>query len=60
MQHEQLAQAFNSWMDDYANNPERFAAMEEVARQHLVEKGEGREQTYGDSAAATLMAYLNG
>ena len=56
--HTHYAKAFNKWMDDYANNPEAYEAMNEVARKHLEERMNGQQPTYGDAQAATFAAYL--
>jgi hypothetical protein len=54
-----LARAFNAWMDEYVNHPERFSSTTEDALRHLRERVEGRAPTYGEVSAATLRAYLN-
>jgi hypothetical protein len=53
-----LAEAFNAWMDDYANHPERFAKDEEQTQRHLEERAGGKPLTYGDRAVATLFRYM--
>jgi|GEM_PF-3527703 len=53
-----LAAAFNSWMDEYVNHPERFSDTTAAALKHLRERIDGREPTYGEVSAATLKAYL--
>ena len=51
-------QAFNQWMDDYTNNPDAYEAIEHTAMAHLRERLDGREPSYGESAAATFREYL--
>lgn len=53
-----LALAFNTWMDDYVNNPEAFEATAGVAIRHLKERMNGVAPTYGEVCEATLLAYL--
>lgn len=53
-----LAAAFNTWMDEYVNHPERFSDTTADALKHLRERTDGREPTYGEVSAATLKAYL--
>lgn len=55
---DQWAKGFNQWMDDYTNNPKAYEAIELTAIAHLREKLQGREPTYGESAAATFSEYL--
>lgn len=54
-----IARAFDKWMDDYANNPEAYNTMAETAAQHLRERNDGREPSYGQRQAATLQAYYD-
>ena len=53
-----LAAAFNAWMDEYVNHPERFSNRTADALKHLRERIDGRELSYGELSAATLKAYL--
>lgn len=55
---EKYAAAFNAWMDDFVNNPERFGSITKTAIDHLRERLDGKPPTYGESAAATFEAYL--
>lgn len=55
---EKYSSAFNRWMDEYTNDPEKFSATESVAISHLKERLGGKEPTYGQRAAATFEAYL--
>lgn len=52
------AEAFNLWMDEFTNHPETFHSTTASALQHLRERLEGKEPTYGESAAAMYAAYL--
>lgn len=52
------AKAFNQWMDEYTNDPKAFERVEETAIRHLREQLNGREPSYGESAAATFREYL--
>lgn len=56
---QKFVEAFNRWMDDFTNNPEKFEDATKAALDHLKEKLAGREPTYGESAAATFEAYLS-
>lgn len=56
---EKYAAAFNQWMDDFVNHPDKFQSVTETALTHLREKLDGRPPTYGESSAATFEAYLN-
>lgn len=58
MDHDKLAAAFNRWMDDFVNDPEAFSSTTGLALQHAKERNEGKPLTYGQTAAATLTAYL--
>lgn len=55
---EKFAAAFNQWMDDFVNNPDKFKSVTESALEHLRERLAGRAPTYGESSAATFEAYL--
>lgn len=52
-----FAKAFNAWMDEYINHPELFTKHYENEMQHLKERIDGAEPTYGDRAAATFRYY---
>jgi hypothetical protein len=54
-----LAAAFNAWMDDYVNRPDSFADTKAAAMQHLSERLDGREPSYGQECAAILNEYLS-
>lgn len=56
---DKYAAAFNAWMDDYVNNPEKFESTTKSALDHLRERMDGRPPTYGETSAATFEAYLS-
>lgn len=53
-----VVKAFNKWMDDYINNPNGFKATSDSAMEHLKEKLNGEEPSYGEACYATLVEYL--
>lgn len=56
---EKYAAAFNLWMDEFVNHPERFQETTSAALNHLRERLDGRAPTYGEASAVTLNEYLN-
>ena len=50
--------AFNLWMDEFLNDPERFESTTRSALRHAKEKAGGGGLTYGADAAACFRAYL--
>lgn len=54
MTNEQAAAAFNSWMDEYINHPERFEREWEAVVTFLKERSGGREPTYGERCVEYL------
>lgn len=52
------AAAFNLWMDEYVNDPDSFSSVTAGALQHLREKLNGEEPTYGQLQAATFQEYI--
>ena len=48
------AEHFNKWMDDYIENPEKFARDWQTVGKHVEERMEGVEPTYGDLCLAYL------
>lgn len=52
------AAAFNMWQDDYLNNPQAYESAYDTALNHLKEKLEGKEPTYGNICAKMLQEYL--
>lgn len=57
--HEKYAAAFNAWMDDLVNNPEKFESNTKSVLDHLRERLDGRPPTYGEAAAVTFEKYLS-
>jgi hypothetical protein len=53
------AAAFNTWMDDYVNNPQAYENSHESAVRHLKEKLNGEEPSYGEVCAEVLVNYIN-
>lgn len=49
--------AFNRWMDDYINHPEKFEAEHQSIMRHLEEKKKGKQPTYGEQCMALLIHY---
>lgn len=52
------AAAFKLWMDEYINDPKAFEDTTASVLQHLKERNDGAEPSYGESCAATLEAYV--
>jgi hypothetical protein len=59
MNKEKLVSAFNEWMKDYTENPEKFKSDIAQVLKFLDEKNKGEPHTYGESATATLLFYLD-
>lgn len=55
---ELFAKAFNNWMDDYINNPAEYKEIFDSAVQHLLEKTQGEEPSYGQACAELFSKYL--
>lgn len=53
------AKAFNAWMQDFVNNPEKFRSTTADALEFMRQRVAGREPTYGDDCAAVFAAYLD-
>lgn len=53
-----MVQAFNKWLDDSINKPDEFYLAQEIVAQHLAERVNGIEPTYGDMCAATIERYM--
>jgi hypothetical protein len=58
MDAEKLAKAFDAWMTDFVNNPERFKSMTATALDHMRKTMSGEELTYGQSCSVALQEYL--
>ncbi len=54
----QLEAAFDRWMDDFSNHPERFEQIVSTVRRHLAERTLEQAPSYGQSCAQTLMEYV--
>ena len=53
------AKAFNDWMQDFVNNPEKFTSTTAGALKFLRDRSVGREPTYGEECAVCFQAYLD-
>ena len=53
-----LVAGFNLWMDEYMNDPGAFYTSCEAAQQHLSERLNGEEHTYGEVSYSTLIEYV--
>lgn len=58
MTNEEMVLAFNTWMEDYCDNPERFQKTSYTAIEFLKEKLEGKEPSYGETCTALMNEYL--
>lgn len=52
------AKAFNSWMDDFVNNPSEYESSQDSAVKHLKEKLNGEEPSYGQVCEQVFKQYL--
>lgn len=52
-----MAKAFNKWLDEYTNHPERFKHTVQSVLEALAEKAEGKEPTYGEECVQILHKY---
>lgn len=52
------AKAFNSWMDDFVNNPSEYESSQDSAIKHLKEKLNGEEPSYGQVCEQLFKQYL--
>lgn len=50
--------AFNAWMRDYIDHPEKFLREWESVTAFLKEQGDGREPSYGERAMEALKRYM--
>ncbi|MFL1404199.1 hypothetical protein ACJO2E_02495 [Marinobacter sp. M1N3S26] len=53
-----VAAAFNRWMDEYTNNPEKFEHTSAAVLRHQREKDNGETPSYGSHCAAMLDHYM--
>ena len=58
MTNEEMVVAFNAWMQDYTENPERFQRTSTSAIQFLKEQLDGKEPSYGETCAKLMTEYL--
>lgn len=58
MTKEEMVLAFNTWMEDYCNNPEGFQKTSSSVIKFFKEKLEGREPSYGETCTALMHEYL--
>lgn len=56
---ELVAKAFDRWLDDYENDPEKFEHTWTTVRRHLKEKADGKAPTYGASCVEILNRYID-
>jgi hypothetical protein len=56
---EQLVSAFDMWMKEYTEDPEKFQRDIAMVLKFLDEEKNGEPHTYGESATATLLFYLD-
>ena len=48
------SEAFNEWMRQYTEEPEKFQHEVTAVKEFLTAQNEGREPTYGEACVATL------
>lgn len=53
-----VAKAFDLWMDEYLNHPEKFQQEAAILQKHLTERKNGTTPSYGESCAAALQGYI--
>lgn len=58
MTHDAYAKAFNKWMDDFVNDPDKFESTTSTALRHLRERNDGQDPSYGEVCATVLAEYL--
>lgn len=51
MNSEVAAKAFNAWMQNYINEPEKYDSQWEVIKDFLAARSQGKEPTYGEICA---------
>lgn len=54
----EVASAFNQWMREYIDEPERFKASVRSVTEFIGSDITGEQPTYGTEAALTLLQYL--
>lgn len=55
---EALAEAFNTWLGDYIENPGKFVTIQDEVAQAVKEAMGGEEPSYGANCAALLVRYM--
>ena len=55
---EQLADAFDKWLDDSINHPEEFLQQWQTIQRHLAEKTANVRSTYGTRCVGYLRSIL--
>lgn len=53
------ADAFNAWMEDFIEHPDKFRAVEEEVANAIAEASAGEIPSYGARCAATLRYYIS-
>lgn len=54
----EVAKAFDRWMDEYTNHPERFKHTWQTVQTHLLEREDNAEPSYGRGCTALLFQYM--
>lgn len=54
-----VAVAFNRWMDECINHPEKFEHTSATVLRHQQEKDNGEPNSYGDDCASLLEHYMS-
>lgn len=54
-----VAKAFNRWMEEYRQHPERFEHTWATVRRFIKEKAENKEPSYGDICVGMLNRYID-
>ncbi len=52
-----IASAFNQWMRDFIDDPEKFAKQEQDVANFLAEENGGERPTYGERCSRLLQVY---
>lgn len=57
MDKDQMAKAFNEWMREFTEEPEKFEQEHQTVVRFLKEQNEGVEPSYGQTCVAKLNQY---
>ena len=57
METSEIIEGFNSWLDDFENNPEKFEQTWATVKRHLKEKEDGDSPSYGLTCLGVLQSY---